>query len=221
MNTALIVRLAAKDWYLSRLPLTCVALAGVVSIVMILQRDAMGFAGLLIALISLIMLSVIIPLTTIVNERKQHNLAFVMSLPVSPRDYTASKVLGNLSAFAALWLPIAGVVLGLLARDGSRGVLPLAVVAALMPLMAFSLLMSVAIVSESEFWSMLTMGATNISYSFWWVLFNRIPSLRDDMRGPEAVWSPVVLTIIAVQLGVCVLAFTLTFILQSRKRSFI
>ena len=221
MNTALIVRLAAKDWYLSRLPLTGVALAGALSIVMILQRDSLGFAGLLVALITLIMLSVVIPMTTIVNERKQHHLAFVMSLPVSPRDYTASKVLGNLSAFVALWLPIAGLVLSILAREGPRGVLPLAVVAALMPLMAFSLLMSVAIVSESEFWSMMTMGATNISYSFWWVLFNRIPSLREDLRSPEPVWSPAVLTIIGVQLGVCVLAFTLTFILQSRKRSFI
>ena len=51
------------------------------------------------ALSSLIFLGILIPQLTVVNERKQDNLAFAMSLPISPAEYTMSKVLGNLSAF--------------------------------------------------------------------------------------------------------------------------
>lgn len=223
MNYRLVLRLVAKDWYMSRLPLSCVAIGGAVSIVMIVQRDAIGFAGLVSSLIAVIMVSVIVPQVTVVNERKNKNLAFVMSLPISPLEFTASKVLGNLSAVVVPWALIAGTVIVLLWRspEVNGGFMPFAIIAALMPLVSFSLLTSVAIVSESEFWSMITMGASNVSYSFWWVVVNAIPGMREDFRSPVPIWSDAAVTIIAIEIGICVLALALTFLLQSRKRSFV
>ena len=183
--------------------------------------EAAGRAGLISALISLIFLSILIPQLTVVNERKQANLAFVMSLPISPAEYTMSKVLGNLSAFLALWTAIVVAVLGTIAAvPEAGGVLPLGVIAALAPFVSFCLLLAVAIVTESELLSMVTMGVTNVAYSFWWFLF-RMPGFRDDLKGPVPIWSDNVLTIIGGQIAVIVLALTLTFYFQSRKRSFI
>ena len=221
MNRALVFRLILKDWYLSRVPLTLIAIGGAVSTVLLYQDDAAGFAGIISALLSLIFLSILVPQLTVVNERKQQNLAFVMSLPISPAEYTMSKVLGNLSAFVALWAAIVGAALGAIVfAPGLGGVVPLAVIAALAPFASFCLLLAVAIVTESELLSMVTMGATNVAYSFWWFLF-RLPGLREDLKSPVPIWSDTVLTIIGGQTAVIVLALALTFYFQSRKRSFI
>ncbi len=221
MNRAIVGRLILKDWYLSRVPLTLIAIAGAVSTVLLYQGEAAGSAGIISALISLVFLSILIPQLTVVNERKQQNLAFVMSLPISPAEYTMSKVLGNLSAFVALWAAIVGAVLGTIAFvPGAGGVLPLGVIGALAPFVAFSLLLAVAIVTESELLSMVTMGVTNVAYSFWWFLF-RLPGLEEDLKSPVPIWSATVLTIIGGQIAVIVLSFVLTFYFQSRKRSFI
>ena len=221
MNGTIVLRLIAKDWYLSRVPLTLIALAGVASTVLLSLGPSTGFMGIISALIALIFLSILVPQLTVVQERKQHNLAFVMSLPVSPAEYTLSKVLGNLSAFLALWLPIAGVVLSMLAAaPQSRGFVPLGVIAALAPFVSFALLLAVAIVTESELLAMVTMGATNVAYSFWFLMF-RIPGLRENLESGVPVWSGVVLTIIGAQVAVIVGAIALTFDLQSRKRSFV
>ena len=96
MNRALMMRLIAKDWYLSRLPLTLIALAGAIATGLLYSGiQTAGLVGLISALIALVFLSILIPQLTVVNERKQGNLAFVMSLPISPAEFTMSKVLGN------------------------------------------------------------------------------------------------------------------------------
>ena len=221
MNRALMMRLIAKDWYLSRVPLMLIALAGVVSTGLLYSGKTAGLAGLISALISLVFLSILIPQLTVMNERKQGNLAFVMSLPISPAEYTMSKVLGNLSAFVLLWAAIAGAVLGTIAFiPGAGGVIPLGVVAALAPFVSFCLLLSVAIVTESELLSMVTIGIANVAYSFWWFLF-RLPGFGENLKSPVPVWSGAILTIIGAQISVILLALTLTFYLQSRKTDFV
>jgi len=222
MNRALIARLILKDWYLNRLLLVLIGAAGTLSIgLLYLRREDTGTVGLVSALIAAVILSILLPMQTVVNERKQHNLAFVMSLPISPMEYTAAKVAGNLSAFLALWAVIAVGVLGTLARTGIfGGVIPLGMVAALSPFVTFSLLLAVSIVVESEMWALLTMGATNVSYSFWFLLM-KIPGLPEQLKSPVAIWSRPILWILAGQITVIVIALGLTFYLQSRKRDFV
>jgi ABC-2 type transport system permease protein len=222
MNRALVARLILKDWYLSRVPLVLIAAGGALSIgLLYLRREDTGIIGLISALIVCVLLSILLPTQTVVNERKQRNLAFVMSLPISPMEYTAAKVVGNLSAFLVLWAAVAIGVLGTLARTGIfGGLIPFGMVVALAPFVAFCLLLSVAIVVESEMWSILTMGATNISYSFWFLLM-KIPGLPQQLKGPVAIWSRPILLMLAGQLTFIVASLALTFYLQSRKRDFI
>ena len=222
MNRALIARLILKDWYLSRLPLVLIGTTGIFSIgLLYLRREVTGTIGLITALTATILLSILLPLQTVVNERKQHNLAFVMSLPISPLQYTAAKVVGNLSAFLVLWAAITVGVLGTLARTGIfGGLIPFGMVVALEPFVVCCLLLSVAIVVESEMWAMLTMGATNISYSFWFLLL-RIPGLPQQLKSPVAIWSRPILLMLAGQVSVIVASLALTFYFQSRKRDFV
>jgi hypothetical protein len=100
MNHSVVLRLVFKDWYLCRLTFSLVVAAGAVCVgLLYLGRSGASFVGLIGALTAAILLSILTPIQTIVNERKQQSLAFVMSLPISPAQYTMAKVLGNFSVF--------------------------------------------------------------------------------------------------------------------------
>jgi ABC-type transport system involved in multi-copper enzyme maturation permease subunit len=223
MNRSLTLRLMLKDWYLCRASLVLVALAGAFCVgLLYLRNSSSSLVGLTGALIAAVFVSILPPIQTIVNERKHQNLAFVMSLPISPTEYTASKILGNFAAFAVIWLVIAGSVIGTIARAGGfGGVIPLVVIVALVPFVAFWLMVSVAIISESELVTLITMGACNISYSFGWIVLMQVPGLSQNLKSPVPVWSTPVLLIIAGQLMLAIVCLGLTFFLQSRKTDFV
>ena len=97
MNRSLVLRLIVKDWYLSRATLALIAAVGGLSVGVPQWRGGMiGFSAILAALITTVFLSILLPMNTIVNERKRQNLPFVMSLPISPMEYTTAKILGDL-----------------------------------------------------------------------------------------------------------------------------
>ena len=113
-------------------------------------------------------------------------------------------------------------VLGTFKLSGTfAGLIPIILVAALAPFVAFCLILATAIVLESEQAAVGVMAACNISYSFAWFFLVRIPSIRDDLRGPVAVWSQPMVTILSVETALIVLAIGLTFFFQSRKTDFI
>lgn len=222
MSQSIVLRMVLKDWYLCRVTLILTAMAGTLCVgLLYLGKSGSSFVGLIGALIAAIMLSVLTPIQTIVNERKHQNLAFIMSLPISPMQYTAAKILGNFSAFLVVWLAIAGGVVGTIAGAGYGGLIPVAVITSLAPFVAFWLLLSVAIVSESELVTLVTMGACNVSYSFGWYVLTRVPGLSQNLKSPVAVWSEPVVWIIAGELVLSALCLGLTFYFQSRKTNFV
>ena len=222
MSQSIVLRMVLKDWYLCRVTLILTAMAGALCVgLLYLGNSGSSFVGLTGALIAAVMLSVLTPIQTIVNERKHQNLAFIMSLPISPMQYTAAKILGNFSAFLAVWLAIAGGVVGTIAGAGYGGFIPVAVITSLAPLVAFCLLLSVAIISESEIVTLVTMGACNVSYSFGWPVLMRVPGLSQNLKSPVAVWSEPVVWVIAGELALSALCLGLTFYFQSRKTNFV
>ncbi len=221
MNGALVGRLVLKDWHLMRASLAAAAAGGALSIWLVSRGDVLGGLGLSAAFIVLVLVSIFVPIVTIVNERKNQTLPLVMSLPVSPADYTVAKLLANLSMFGIFWVAITGAIIAMLVRGGLAGWVPLAVVSALAPMVAFFLLIAVAIVVESEFWAIVTQGACNVSYSFLFFLLLRNGQLVAEAKSGAAVWSPLVLTIVAGELGAIVVSLVLTFYLHSRKTHFI
>lgn len=221
MNHVLVWRLIAKDWYLSRQPLAILAAAGATSTALLyLRNSTTGMIAMISAVITLVFLSILLPMLTVVTERKERNLAFVMSLPISPMEYTAAKVLGNLAAFVALWLAVSTTFLGTLTMAGFGGLLPIGTVIAFVPFAAFCLMLAVAIVVETEFWAVVVMGACNVSYSFAWLVMVRFGLLK-DASGPVPVWSERILLILAGEITVIVVTLALTFYLQSRKTDFV
>jgi ABC-type transport system involved in multi-copper enzyme maturation permease subunit len=205
-------------------PLATLALAtGIGALALwLLGPEAIAIAGIVAFFIVLVMLG-ILPMTTIVNERKKKTLAFIMSLPVTAAQYGFSKLASALLLFVVPWMLLVGLALTLIVNrsDVPNGLVPIAVVLMLDPLVGFLTMTAVAIVSESEAVSMITMGAINISYSFVWVAITAAPGLTRDLGSPVPVWNETIRTVIGVEVGVLLVVFAVTLFLQSRKRDFV
>lgn len=223
MNRAIMRHLIVKDWYLTRQLLSITAIAGAGTFALIhLRTEVSGFLGLVGALTVLIFLGILMPMQTVVQERKRQNLPFVMSLPVSPMEYTTAKIVANVVSFVLLWLPLTGGVLGTFTLSGVfGGLIPMMLVASLAPFAAFCLILATGIVLESEPWTVGVMATCNVSYSFAWFFIIRNASIRAGLSSPVAVWIRPIVAILSVEIALIVLAIGLTFFFQSRKTDFI
>jgi len=236
MNPTTVFRLAGKDLYLLRLPLAVYAGAGALAVVLasIPDRSARSL-GVTLAMNVFIAACFQLVIGNVLGERERKTLAFTLSLPVSPRELTAAKLLSSVSCYtlcgvfaavALMSLAPAGLVAG--AAHGGRGLLahPLGWIPFLALvlggfLVPFAIVLATAVVSESLGWTIA------VSSSLIFVLGNGLimfgPRLRflgayarNLGRGGPALPATLV---VEVALLVCILA--VTFWLQQRKRSFL
>src|SRR5882757_6174400 len=113
MNYSMVKHLMMKDWYLQRWAILASLAAGGITLAIIASGGKAAFMlGVILLITVLVAIGAQLAMSTMVLERKEHTLAFVMSLPISYREYTASKLLGNFLIFMIPWLAL---VLGSLA----------------------------------------------------------------------------------------------------------
>src|ERR1700678_1720248 len=96
MNYSMIRILILKDWYLQRWSVLASLLGGLIALgIVCLGGNAAFMVGLVLLITALIAVGAQLAVTTMVNERKEQTLPFVMSLPISYREYTSAKLLGT------------------------------------------------------------------------------------------------------------------------------
>ena len=216
--------LILKDWRLNRLQIFLSIAGGALALTLVLWGgEAPIVVGSVWFFIALIMAGTMLPMVGIVNERKKQNLAFLMSLPISPLEYTTAKLLSTVGMFLVPWLTL---VIGALLLIETRGILPhgaipMALILAALPFLGLCIITAAALVGESEGWSIAANVVCNSSYGLVWYFLSRVPALMDNAKGPKPVWNSTALTILGSEFGFIVLILGLTFYLQSRKRDFV
>jgi ABC-2 type transport system permease protein len=221
MNRSLIMPLILKDWHFQRGTLTILFVGGIAGIGIMLQGGILGVFGLFSTIMATVVLGVLLPQMTVVNERKQYNEAFMMSLPVTPLEYAAAKVLANVSMFLVVWFAILFALFYVVVSSKHSGFVPPAMVGALAIVVGFLANLCFAIVVRSEKLWTLAMTTTNIAYGLVWVALYRIPNLSKQAFGPVAVWSKDILLLLGTELLVLVVVLALSAYGQSRKTSFL
>jgi ABC-2 type transport system permease protein len=173
--------------------------------------------------VSLIVLGSMLPVSNLINERKKQTLAFLMSLPISVRQYTTAKIVSTFGMFLVPWmsLVVTGIFLIVSRRDIPDGTITGLLILAGFTLVGFCVIAGVAITTESEAWTIAATIALNSSYGFGWYLIIRNPALRSDFGRPVPLWSPAILTILLSEVAAIVVAVALTCYVQSRKRDFV
>jgi ABC-2 type transport system permease protein len=223
MNYAMVKRLVLKDWYLQRW-LILASLPGVVATLGIIATG--GKVAFLLGLILLIILIISVgahmAVATIVMERKEQTLPFVMSLPISYREYTTSKIWGNLLIFLVPWLTMVLGSFGLLLwSPSSRGLLPYAAIMSTEILLSTCLVLAVALITESQGWAVAAIMVGNIGVNGLGYFFAHVPGIAKGMWGPTIQWSGAASAALLAEFAIIGLLLGFTFFVQAKKKDFL
>jgi ABC-2 type transport system permease protein len=224
VKSSIIGHLILKDWRLNRQAISlCIGIGLVALVLAQFAGEVVRLVGAVWFFVSLCILGSMLPGLAILNERKKQTLAFVMSLPVSSVQYSIAKALSTSAMFLVPWLTllISALVVIETRHTMPHGIIPMFLILAMLPLIAFFLISATALVAESEGWLMAVSIVCNSSYWLVWYLLARTPSLRENWTGPVAVWNPAALIVLSVEVASIVFIVGIAFFLQSRKRNFI
>jgi len=224
MSFQMVKRLILKDWYFQRWTIVAYLAAGALALFFLgTGGEAFFFAGSVLLLTVLIALGIHIAMVTIVQERTDQTLPFVMSLPVSPREYTTAKVLANLLIFLVPWLALSlGTFAVIAGRAGvPDGLIPFATLLLVEIFAGYCLLLAVALVSESQGWAIGAIVFGNLFFQGFMYHVSHVPSIAAAMKGDGIRWSQTAVTLLLAEFAVIVLLLGLTFFFQGRKTDFV
>ncbi len=223
MNYAMVRRLILKDWYLNRWLILGSVPAGLAALAIILIGK---FVALLLSIILLCMVIIGVgaqlATVTTVNERKEQTLAFMMSLPLSWREYTAAKILANLIIFLIPWLAITAGALGILLLPGAtHGLIPFTAIMAVEMLVTTCLIIAAGVITESQAWLTVAILCSSLGLNVLGYVFAHTHGISPQMWGTSVHWTATACTILLAEFLAAALVFAFTFFVQSRKTDFL
>lgn len=221
MTRAIAARLVSKDLYMERWTLLACLGAGILSILIAPLGQMAFYVGAVSYICVLVVLNIFVVMSGVMSEKQENRLVFLLSLPVSTRQYWMVKMAGNFAIFFVPWLILTGLALLVIAWSAiPNGMIPFTLAISLYVVCYYSVLLGVAVTTTSIFWTTTVIVAGNVSVNFFIPLVFRLPSAW-AARGEDAVWSgDIVFTLIA-EAAFCAIVFAVTALVQSRKRDFI
>ena len=223
MNYAVVRQLILKDWYLNRGVILGSIPVGLLGLAMVLTGKQVAFMLSIIILCMVIVgVGAQLAFVTTINERKEQTLAFVMSLPVSWREYTTAKILANLIIFLIPWLPLTAGALGVLLLPGAgHGLVPYTAIMAVEMLITTSLIVAAGIITESQAWTTAGIFCSSLGINGLGYVFAHLPGISKYMWGTRVYWSPTAVVVLVCEVLTVPLLLGATFYIQSRKTDFL
>jgi ABC-2 type transport system permease protein len=224
MNYFLIQKLIAKDWHFQRSSLIWFLLTGVVLVLMLGVPGEIWFAIGGIGLLTLtITVGALIVSTTIVGERSSQTLVFLMSLPISMREYTTAKLLGNFSIYFVPWLTLlfATVVVILNRPNLPDGLVAYALIVLVQLLINYCLVLCAALTTESQAGVTVAILVGNLALQAFLMLVPGMKAVSSIIGGSSVAWNSTLSLILGLQVGLIVVLLVGTYLLQLRKTNFL
>jgi ABC-2 type transport system permease protein len=222
MSYSMVKRLILKDWYFLRYPILGYLVAGALSLGLVsLGGNGPSFAGSILLITILISVGIHLAMLTVINERKEQTLTFIMSLPISAREYTIAKILANLLIFLVPWVTLLIGALTLLWIANAGGLIPFTTIILTEIFTSYCLLLAVALVSESQSWTVGAIVLGNLAFNgiLYWV--SHTPSIASAMKGHAVVWDRAPVTFLLAEVVAIGLLLGLTLFFQNRKTDFL
>ena len=219
----MVKRLMLKDWYLNRWPIVASLAATIASLGIVATGNKEAFLlGIILLVMVIVFIGAHLVVSTIVNERKEQTLPFVMTLPISYREYTASKIWGNLLIFLVPWFTMVLGGLFLLLYDAKTyGLVPYFVIMSTEILMSTCLIITTALITESQGWTVGAIMVGNIGVNGIGYLVAHIPAIAQGMWGSAIQWSKAATGVMLAEFATIGLLLGITFFVQSRKKDFL
>jgi ABC-type transport system involved in multi-copper enzyme maturation permease subunit len=222
INYPVVKLLVAKDWQLFEKQLAAYVAAGIVSLCLLgLAKPWSFYLGSLLLIVVLVAAACFAISNSLLVERKEHTLSFVMSLPVSPLDFYLAKLLGNLVTFGVPFVVIAGGTLAvILLTPLPDGLLVFALLIFGHVLLAYCVSLGVAMAVESEGWNTFAMIASMVLINPVIMGIGQIPAITDHVKGDHIVFSWPAVAILSTQVLLGLAALGVTAWVHCRKQSF-
>jgi ABC-type Na+ efflux pump permease subunit len=216
-------KLIAKELYVNRWMILGGTVASIASI-LIATLGKTGFnVGALTWLTTIIATGVMLALYGIMNERKEHSLEFVLSLPLSIPQYVRAKMLGLTASFLVVWAFASAAALLLVfgKADVPDGLAAYVILLCVFMLANYAVVLCGAMHAQSEALTSAVIIVTNMGVSLFMFTVGPMPGINDHMFAPAPVWSSTFWTVLGCELAVLVIAFALPFFLAARRRDFL
>lgn len=222
LNIPVIRLLVAKDWHLFQKQLAAYVLAGMFSMCLLgLAKPWSFYLGSLMLIIVMVAAACSSISTSLLVERKEQTLAFVMSLPVSPMDFTLAKLAGNLLTFA---VPFGVMVVGTLAlvtlTPLPDGLFVYSLLLFAYILFAYSISLAMVMGLESEGWATFAMIGPMVLINPYLMALSQIDAIQSAVSKDAIVWSPQALAILVTLIVLSVVVLGLTTRHHARKAAF-
>ena len=229
MSASIIPQLLKKDFMLTRrmiLVFCVLSLVGAGAIALLFGRVpqwALVNIAFLLLMSPAATCGIVLLMTTVVFEKEKSTQAFIMSLPVTPKQFALSKLIINIGVFGALWLVISAIALYFAFGRGvfPLGTLPFVIMVLLGAFVAYVGILSVSLWRQSLGLTVLSIALFEMGTSayLWGVAF--VDSVADFMHGPEPVWNATAIGIVSTQATLALALVAGTLLYQSQRREFL
>lgn len=224
MNIQMVGVLFLKDLFLSRRMLFAYLMGASASVaISMIPNQTIGFVGFILAVTVAIGMGMHMIGELVLDERTNHTLAFVMSLPINAIEYTLAKISVVLVTYAIPWtvLIVGSIVLTLVLPSAKNGAIPATVIIFLLLLASFAVQLVTAILTESIGATIAVMVGGNLFFNLFMMKFFNVPEIAEAVKSDRIQWSAMVMQIIVIELAVVVVSVLVAIYFQSRKRSFV
>lgn len=215
--------LIVKDWQVYQKQLAGYLAGLVLALGLIGSGSSWSFnAGALLLLVLLVSTGFFAIGQIVLNERKEHTLPFVMSLPVTPTDFYSAKLLAGILVYLVPFLLVVLTTTFLVLYTAlPDGLLVYAILIFVFMLTSHCVALSAAMAIESEGWNILVQMAlmTVLSPFILWV--GSLQSIAANLLTDNIVWSPTVLAVLAGEILVVAAVLGWTQWSHARKTSFL
>ncbi|MFT7561069.1 MAG: ABC-2 type transport system permease protein [Flavobacteriales bacterium] len=223
LNITMIKRLAIKDWELNQKAIAAYVLGGIASMGVLSVPHLYAFyMGSILLLTILIAAGFQIVNATIIQEKKEQTVPFIMSLPVRPIEFALAKMIANIVIFFIPWCVIVvGFTFLILTGPIPDGILIFFYLMAIYLVANYFIVLCVALNTESEGWTIFTMVTVNILINPVIMLLLRSPDIYGTFENDIIAWTNLASYFVLGQLVIIAISIALILFRQSRRVTFI
>jgi len=223
MSESIVRQLIIKDLRLMKLPAIAYWISGLVSIVVVVVGgDVAGMTAIILFIAALFGTGVHSAMLTVTEERREQTLPFIMSLPITIREYTSAKLIGNMLLVGGVWLTLSAASYVVFIGEAlPLGAVPFITIVLIGILLAYVVILATTLIWETMTPTIVAIVAANLCTQglLWWIA--SLHGIRSTIGGNAIVWNTTSIAVIALQVAGIIALLAITYQLQARKTSFI
>lgn len=222
LNIPLIKILIQKDWYIIRKLMALYVGGSIFALSFISLGEWQFVMGATMLMSMVIGMANHLVTITIINERKEQTLPFIMSLPISPTDYAVAKLTANTSLFFIPWLAILIMIIGVFTFSPiPDGLIPLSTIICSYLLLSYCLVWAVGMIVETEGIVILVMVGLNCLIGPLIYILGAIPEISSHFQNATQVWNKASISVLLLEFFLIVVSLAIAFYLQAKKKTFL